>query len=513
MNRSTYIISTILSAVFLISCLTSCNEDNFLEYEPRGRYSVENFYQTEVQIEGAVNGIYPTLKGLYNGAIWQSVEYRSDNTTFIPNPNDRGSVGLEEVDYFAITSSAGIHGTIWGSCYKGISNANYVIHFIDEVPFDRAEDKAAKLAEARFLRAFYYYILTQSFGDVVKVTEIIESEADAGDVLALRRAPRAEVISEIIIPDLEFAIDNLPAVWGAVDNGRATEGAARMLLAKIYFADREYEPALIQLDSIIESGLYALENDYRSVFAPGNQNSPEIIFANQFSVTANQGAGWFLSFLPYQSGVDITQGIFVSTSASKNIPTQDLLESFEEGDRRFSASIGFYDEDENDPDNELIPYCRKYLFTPVTNGGSDLNFPVFRYADALLMKAEAIQEINGGLMDETFELINNLRVRAGLPLYFPGNPNPDLDINSPERLEQAIRDERRVELAFENHRWWDLMRYENLQEVMQAHGEEQKEIQDFLDPFPEAYTNITELLAIPFSQVEQYGYRQNPGWE
>ncbi len=497
--------------IFLAS---GCNEDNLLNYEPQGRYSVENFFQTEVQAEGAMNGAYVQLRDLYNAAIWRTVEMRSDNTTFIPNPGDRGSMAVEEIDYFVLTASSGIHGNIWGPCYRGISKTNYLLELVDPIPFNDEADKLAIKGQAAFLRAFYYYILTQSFGDVVKVTSIIESEEQAGELLELDRSPRAEVISEIIIPDLEMAIENLPDDWSGVDEGRAPKAAAQMLLSKIYFTDRNYAAALPLLQDIMDSGIYSLESDYRRVFGPGNRTSPEIIFANQYSVSANQGAGFFLNWLPYQSAQSITQGIFVQpSSAGKNLPTQDLVRAYEDGDRRFSASIGFYDEDPNDPDNALIPYSSKFVFAPVTQGGSDLNFPVFRYADVLLMKAEAIQETQGGLTNEVFEIVNQIRVRAGLPLYFPGNPNPELDISTPEALNEAIRRERRVELAFENHRWWDLRRYGNLQEVMTAHGAEQRASQDFLNEFPEAYQDIREILAIPFGQVERYGYRQNEGWE
>lgn len=505
-----YCILYIIAVVLLLG--SACNEDEFLSYDPVGRYSVENFYSTETQITGAVNSSYQNLRNLYNNALWQSVEMRSDNTTFIPNPSDRGSVGTEEIDYFVLTSSSGLHGNIYNVCYAGISKVNYIINRIAEVPFDDETEKAAKEGEARFLRAFYYYVLTQSFGDVVKVTEIIESEDDAAKALELQRSPRQEAIDEIILPDLDFAINALPAEWSGSNEGRATRGAAQMLLAKILFTDRKYAEALPLLDSIIDSRLYQLESDYRNIFAPSNNGNSEIIFANQASVSANQGAAFFLGWLPFESGTNITQGIQVGTGASKNIPTCDLLDTYEAGDKRLDATIGYYDTDENDPDNELIPYSRKFLFTPVTNGGSDIHFPVFRYADVLLMKAEAIVETQGGLPDEVFETLNVLRNRASLPVYFPGNPNPDLDLSTTEELRAAVRKERRLELAYENHRFWDLMRYENVTEVMLAHGEEQKIKQSFLDPFPTAYQNIRVSLAIPFNQVDRFGYRQNAGW-
>ena len=505
--------------LFLVACgilafSAGCNEDEFLNYQPQGRYSVENFFETEEQARGAVNGAYVQLRELYNVALYRTVEMRSDNTTFIPNPDDRGSLAVEEIDYFVLTASSGIHGNIWGPAYRGISKVNYILELIDPIPFTDDAEKAAIKGQAAFLRAFYYYILVQTFGDVVPVTTIIESEDQAAAILALDRAPVQQIVNEIIVPDLELAIEGLPDEWRGIDRGRATSAAARMLLAKVYFSERNYAAALPLLQDIIDSGQYTIESDYRSVFGPGNEDSPEHIFANQFSVAAGQGAGFFINWLPYQSGQELTEGIFVSPSAaSKNIPTKDLLAAYEQGDRRFAASIGFYDEDPNDPDNELIPYSRKFFFPPVTQGGSDLNFPVFRYADVLLMAAEAIVETGGGLSNDAFEYVNLIRTRAGLPLYFPGNPTPELDISTPEQLLEAIRRERRVELAFENHRWWDLCRYGTLQEVMQAHGLEQRMCQDHLDPFPEAYQNIRKFFAIPFGQVEQFGYEQNPGWE
>ncbi|MEL7162029.1 MAG: RagB/SusD family nutrient uptake outer membrane protein, partial [Bacteroidota bacterium] len=198
-----------------------------------------------------------------------------------------------------------------------------------------------------------------------------------------------------------------------------------------------------------------------------------------------------------------------------NIPTCDLIDAYEPGDRRFDLSIGLYEDGKNNPNTDSIYYSIKFLELPFpTQGGIDVDFPIFRYADALLMQAEALVETEGGLPNQVFESLNSLRARAGLGFYFPGNPNPDLDLQTTEALREAIRRERRVELAFENHRSYDLRRYGIWEETMRAHGAVQKEKQAyFLDDFPEAYTEFKELLAIPPQQVELYGYTQNPGWD
>jgi hypothetical protein len=242
-------------------------------------------------------------------------------------------------------------------------------------------------------------------------------------------------------------------------------------------------------------------------------NNDEIIYAGQFDAGAGQGSEFMFDWVP-RSGDDISQDKDRANTGF-NIPTCSLIEAFEEGDERFGATIGFYDSDPADATNEIIPYSRKFLPIPFPQaGGVDVDFPIFRYADALLMQAEALIEVEGGLPNQAFENINRLRARAGLPFFFPGNPDPALDIQTTEDLRAAVKQERRVELAYEASRTYDLRRYGTFVETMLAHGEVQKEKQsEFLDELPEAYTNIRQLLAIPPQEVLLYGYEQNPGWE
>ena len=496
----------LLGLVLLLAA--GCNEEEFLNRVPADRYTPNNFYETEEQIRDATVGLYPLARGLYTGAIFQYAELRSDNTTFEFNQLDRGRSGTEEIDYFLMNSSNGLHNNIYDPLYTGIARANYIIDRIGDVPFESSELKSQREAEAYFFRGFYHYLLTLHFGEVVVQTEPLRDDGES--LIGRDRQPIDEVYAQSVVPDLTFAIDNLPVSWPSDEVGRVTRGAAQMALAKAHFARRDFAAALPLLNDLVGSGTYRLLDDFSEVFF--TDNNEEIIYAAQFDAGAGQGSEFMFDWLP-RSGSDISLDKD-RANAGFNIPTESLIDAFEEGDQRFEATIGFYDSDPNDATNEVIPYSRKFLTIPFPQaGGTDVDFPIFRYADALLMQAEALVEVEGGLPNMAFENINRLRARAGLPFFFPGNPNPDLDIQTTEDLAAAIRQERRVELAYEASRTYDLRRYGTFIETMLAHGEEQKAQQEFLDALPEAYTNIRPLLAIPINEVLLYGYRQNPGWE
>lgn len=507
MNR---IIFTLRTAALLLVVLTvaSCNEEELLTLTPPNRYTPETFYQTQNQIRDAANSLYPIARGLFTDEIIDYAEFRSDNTTFEFNQNDRGRVREEEIDYFLLNADSPLPRNLYGPLYTGILRANFILARIDEVPFDDEAVREQRRGEALFFRGFYHYLLTLHFGAVVPQTSPVED--DGSSLIGLERQPVEAVYDQVVLPDLQQAIDLLPVSWPEDQVGRVTQGAARMAIAKAHFARRDYAAALPFLNDIVSSGTYQLLPDFRSVFL--TDNNAEIIYSAQFDAGVGQGADWMFDWIP-RSGEDISlERERVQTGF--NIPTQSLIDAFEEGDERFEATIGFYDSDPNDATNEVIPYSRKFFITPFPQtGGIDVDYPIFRYADALLMQAEALVEVEGGLPNQAFENINRLRARAGLPFFFRGNPDPELDITSEADLRAAIRQERRVELAYESSRSYDLRRYGIFQEVMRAHGQEQIRRQDFLQDIPEAYQNIRELLPIPLRQVQLYGYAQNPGWE
>ena len=498
---STRLVTALGIAVVL--ALTACGED-FIDRSPLNNYTISNFYETPGQITEAVNALYGGIRGDYTGELWQLGEFRSDNTTFQLNTRDRGALATEEIDYFLSNSAMGPAGALWNGSYSNIARANLLLDRIGEVDFAGEEDlRNQREAEARFVRAFLYWQLTRNFGDVVL---ILEPEFDEATLLTFQREPVDRIYDEAILPDLAFAIDNLPAAYPDAERGRATKGAAQMLLAKAHFTRRDYASAKPLLDSIVASGVYRLFPDYRGLFDPINEGNAELIFTGEYSVAAGQGAGWMINWLPLGTANQLTGGgtaPAVGPRAGFNLPTCDLVEAYEDGDRRFDASIGIFVDG-----GDTIYYNRKFLFPPLP---SDTDFPIFRYGEVLLMQAEAALIVDGDAgLNQAITNVNRLRARAGLGLVFPGNPNPDLDVRDAAGGIELVRRERRVELALEHKRWYDLVRYGNVEEVMRAHGEQQRQKQGFVDS--SAYRNIPTLYPIPNGQVVQYGYRQNPGY-
>lgn len=490
--------------------LAACGEE-FLDRTPLNSYTFSNFWENEFQITQAVNALYPSIRGDYTGELWQLGEFRSDNTTYQINTADRGAIRTEEIDYFLSNSAMAPANGLWNGAYATISRANLILESIGEADFGGDEElRAQREAETRFVRAFMYWQLTRNFGDAIL---ILEPEFEEAELLEFDRVPVAQIYDEAILPDLAVAIDNLPVAWPATETGRATRGAAQMLLAKAHFSRADFAAALPVLEAIVDEGEYALFPDYRGLFAPENENNEEIIFAGEFSVSAGQGANWMINWVPLNTGNELTGGgnaPAVGPRAGFNLPTRSLVEAYPAGDRRFGATIGLLTTSGGDS----IYYNRKFLFTPLP---SDVDFPIFRYGEVLLMLAEAQLEVTGDVPDEGIEAINLIRARAGLSFVFPGNPDSTLDVSTPAQFREVLQQERRLELALEHKRWYDLLRYDatgslDLEAFMRAHGEEQREYQDFLDNFPEAYQDIPRLYPIPNQQVIQFGYEQNPGY-
>ena len=235
-----------------------------------------------------------------------------------------------------------------------------------------------------------------------------------------------------------------------------------------------------------------------------------MIFAAQFDNNSGQGAGYYGGWIPQNSGTQLTGTFNVAAFGGQNRPTRSIYEAFGDDDRRRDISIGVYS-----PGADTFLYATKFIPPPpITGEKNSADFPIFRLADALLMRAEALVETGaqGGLPDQAFLDLNALRERAGVGLVFPGSLDPDLDIQTAEALRRFIRDERRRELAFESHRWYDLVRYGTVVEVMQAHGEELATYQPYLNDFPSAFTQIPDLYPIPIDEVLSYGFAQTPGY-
>ncbi|MEL7003236.1 MAG: RagB/SusD family nutrient uptake outer membrane protein, partial [Bacteroidota bacterium] len=364
--------------------------------------------------------------------------------------------------------------------------------------------RGQRRGEALFMRSWFYFNLVRLYGDVPYVTSTFETLQEAlGEEFTTR--VDLGVIYDSILSDAQSAIDLLPVSWDEDNIGRATRGAALMLKAKMHMARQEFMLALPLLQEMMTLG-YELQDTYESVFNPDNKNHSESVFEIQYSFELGQSSNFVANFIPFNSGGDLLDfGARASSRAGQNQPTTELINTYEEGDTRKGVTIAFYNLNETDS----IPFLNKYNYPFLDVGQQDVNWQMFRYADALLMLAECLNEING-FDQNAIGIVNVIRLRAGLPPLSDSSNDPNLVITTPEDLSAAIAKERRLELAFENHRWFDLVRRGVAVEVMTLHG--LQEIAEKNTVLSGAYSNIRTLLAIPSNQVEQFGYRQNDGW-
>lgn len=420
----------------------SCGEDFLVTTDPT-RIGSDLFYQDEKQVEQALNGSYGQLQGITNTA-YLFQEFNTDNTTLDFNPLDRGgAAGWEAFEFSTVNSGNGEISNLWNTYYSALYNINFALEKLAASTNIEAAPKAALEGQFKFLRAYYYYNLTNYFGDVVLVTSTVKNPEES---FALLRSPQADVEAQIV-KDLQEAAAGLPVRWNAANNGRITKGAALTLLGKFYLSKKKYAEAVATLKEVLPLG-YALATDYADNFNPTKKNGVESIFEVQYQGGNDLGeqSNFMYVFAPRLSGGAIT-GYGNIVPNGRNIPTRDLIASFEPNDARKEVSLkeGYT----NAAGTWVpIPFINKYRYPHTIAGRTDNNWPVLRYADVLLMLAEAINE-QSGPTGEAEGYLNQVRERAKLL------PVSGL---SKDAFRQKVLQERRVELAFENHRWFDLKR-------------------------------------------------------
>ncbi|SDM31033.1 RagB/SusD family nutrient uptake outer membrane protein [Kriegella aquimaris] len=490
----------IVSMLVFLGC-----SDEFLDVTPNHYLTEGNFYQTEEDFDQALLGVYGSLQDYALSAHFLE-EGRSDNTTY-DNLLDQGSLGGGRqygfLDQFKMTSDAGPISDAWNTIYSAIKDCNVTLFYLNKAEIDPVSAKSME-AELRFFRAFYHFIAVRYWGDVPLLIEPVNSAEDA---FALERNSIADVY-QAIVQDAEFAISNLPPGYAGNDVGRVTKGAARMLLAKAYLTRGDYSNAQNQLNNIIGSNEYDLLANYADVFDPTNKNHPESILEVQFKEGAEgESSNFIYQFAPVGSRGVVVLG--PESAPGRNIPTTDLVEAYEANDIRKDISVAYFDRDPSP-----LYYINKYNHdTDPDFSRSPDNWPVYRYADVLLMLAEAINE-QSYQTGTPFDMLNRVRLRAGLPELTP------TDLPDQESFRNAIAQERRVELAFENHRWFDLVRTGKAIEVITAYGIKEKANPtlvppDFIAFGPESFAITQEKLLYPIPNNEldlNPNMTQNPGY-
>lgn len=516
--------------IFLFSLLIciSCSDD-FISKNPPSDLNSEGFYKTESDMNQAVLSAYSSLRSLYNQTYIRLGEIRSDNTTYSwlsGNPaNEKG------IDEFAspLLPENGFLSSCWDNSYNTILRCNIVIGRIGDIEFKDAKLKDQYLAEARFLRGLVYFYLNRIFGGygldgnllgVIKVDkEITQDEAyELGRVSLLE-------MYEFIVDDLKFAEQNLPEEYSSTEVGRATKGAAVGLLGKVYMTmagyplnggEQYYKLAIEQFKTIIQDNKYSLVSSYKDLFDVANKNTSESIFEIQYQKGAPNGATgspWNNNFAPRFSDKEV---VLVGDKGGENSPTQDMSEAYENGDPRKYVSMRDGWVNSKTGKWETDKYVCKYYDVATSGSDNDNNWIELRLADIYLLYAEAIVRTNGN-KQEAINYVNKIRERArnteGDPTI---DPSPDLlrdfvisDFKTNQELLLAIEKERRVELSFENHRWYDLVRTGRAKDVMIA---EQKK-----DGFPDFEWSdnalsypipMTVMQSNPMKIVQNRGYTQ-----
>ena len=466
---------------------SSCSD--FLEQNPQTDLSENDFYKTADDILSAVNGVYSSLQeGDIYGNWYVFGEIPSDNT----RNQLSGSVTTQnEFDQFYIDTQNSMIANFWKAAYKVINRTNTVLGRIDGIEINTELANRYKL-ECKFIRALMYFNLVRVYGDVPLVLKEI-SISESYDIL---REPKENVYNQIIA-DLKEAQD-LPVSYSTAEDGRATQGAAKALLANVYMTLHKYAEAETILAEIINSGQYSLlENTpgslnidgYKNVFSPVNHNSKEGIFEIQFLKGGyGEGSNYANNFAPENSGTNV---VAVGGTGGNNIPEMDIYNAYEEGDLRrdFSMSLGYYDNRKN---NEWVEsrYVCKFMDVPYQNNDASNNYPVIRYADVILMYAEALNQ--NGKTAEACKYLNMTR-RRGFGYQTTETSPVDLQTTDKDQFALMVEQERRVELAFENHRWFDLIRTGRAVEVMKSKGFSLNET-NLICPIPQKQIDVNPKL-------------------
>ena len=466
---------------------SSCSD--FLEQNPQTDLSENDFYKTADDILSAVNGVYSSLQeGDIYGNWYVFGEIPSDNT----RNQLSGSVTTQnEFDQFYIDTQNSMIANFWKAAYKVINRTNTVLGRIDGIEINTELANRYKL-ECKFIRALMYFNLVRVYGDVPLVLKEI-SISESYDIL---REPKENVYNQIIA-DLKEAQD-LPVSYSTAEDGRATQGAAKALLANVYMTLHKYAEAETILAEIINSGRYSLlENTpgslnidgYKNVFSPVNHNSKEGIFEIQFLKGGyGEGSNYANNFAPENSGTNV---VAVGGTGGNNIPEMDIYNAYEEGDLRrdFSMSLGYYDNRKN---NEWVEsrYVCKFMDVPYQNNDARNNYPVIRYADVILMYAEALNQ--NGKTAEACKYLNMTR-RRGFGYQTTETSPVDLQTTDKAQFALMVEQERRVELAFENHRWFDLIRTGRAVEVMRSKGFSLNET-NLICPIPQKQIDVNPKL-------------------
>jgi hypothetical protein len=483
--------------------------DGFLETTPQGNLTTENFYESADDAERAIAAAYSGLQDPADFLLPYVITFGNVASDDARKGGESGNdqPGIQSIQNFVHNPTNNYVFTAWNELYQGVRLANLVIDRVPPIEMDE-ELKARYIAEAKFLRAYYYHYLLLHFGLEGEGVPLI-LEPVQNDEANVEKTPEAEVWAQVE-QDLLDAAEVLPESYDTGNLGRATKGAAEALLVKAYMFQEKFPEAETLAFDIVENGPYRLNPSYAEVFTLDGEYGPGSIFEiNYDNVVARQ------------EGTDAT---VYQTSRSTwgygfNCPTQSLVDSYESGDPRLDATI--IEDGEEMPDGSVIStaasptgYHNEKVWIPENswpqnNGGEVIDGPtnrrVIRLAQVLLWHAEAATQNNN--LGAARNSLNAVRARArdndNNPSNDPPGVLPNITTNDQALLLEAVYREQRIELAMESHRYFTLVRQGRIEDAMTA-----------FDPNTQFTAGKHERLPIPQLQLDlsQGVISQNPGY-
>ena len=404
-------------ALALIVSVSSCKK--FLDEKPVSNLIEQDYYRNTDEVETGVIACYDGLQKVYD-IEFKLTEIKADNTSGLSLEGDWGAI-----KFFRDSPSNFFLADFWQRSYNTIARCNLVLKYLENVT-DPAKQTSFR-GEVLFIRSLMYFNLVRLYGDVPLLTSSINFE----EFEKFKRVSTAEVYTQIK-KDLLQSIDGCPAAWPAAQVARVTKGASQALLGKVHLTLRDYAAAKAQLQPLVGStfdgGTYTLNPGYAAIFSTGSEMSKEILFAVRYKASANSEGNSFS--YEYSNNGD-------ARNVKASLPYQAL---FEASDLRKATTF-----------NAANGLATKFLdaTAPQRDAGND--FPVIRFADVLLMYAEASNELAGPAADVLLPL-NKVRARAVASTYTLAT------LGTKENARSLIFKERKLEFGFENQRWYDLVR-------------------------------------------------------
>ena len=480
----------------LLLAATACVD---LEENPESSTVEQQFYRNENDAISAVNAIYSGLNdsqnnGIYNGLLQIGMDMATDDFEAGPRARNAHVRAISNVNYDAANNRFEL---LWEYSYSEINRANTAIEHIQEISADNINEATRHrlILEAKFLRALNYFNLIRWFKYIPLV--LSETTSLSSETLNVPQADEADIYAQIEKDLVDAEELPAPAEYASTDIGRATAGSAKALLAKVYLTQGKWQQAADKAQEVVNSGWYDLFDDFADVFNTATKNGKEHIFSIQFKGNAN----FIGNYLACRSAPTTTEvpGVGGDTSDAPHLEG-GLVDSYDAEDQRLPVT--FISELVSPQDgltyHLTVPHMHKYYdpTTPSAPQQSSVNVPYIRYAEVLLILAEAINEVDGPTA-AAYEPIDKVRARAGIKSLSELSPSLSKD-----DFREAVFEERRKELAYEFQRWFDLTRRGADYYVAKLHaaGKTNAQPKHIRFPIPQRELDLNPNL------------KQNPDW-